>query len=58
MSMKNITEDPDNYQRAYTWHEDLCGCFEGDTLLAVQAPSGTQLEVPPPEKVGSPRSPA
>ncbi|XP_037073640.1 transcription factor E2F4-like [Pollicipes pollicipes] len=50
MSIKNITEDPDNYQRAYTWHEDLCGCFEGDTLLAVQAPSGTQLEVPPPEK--------
>jgi len=50
MSIKNITEDPDNYQRAYTWHEDLCGCFEGDTLLAVQAPSGTQLEVPPPHK--------
>ncbi|XP_043228303.1 transcription factor E2F5-like isoform X2 [Amphibalanus amphitrite] len=50
MSIKNITEDPSNYSHAYTWHEDLCGCFEGDTLLAVQAPSGTQLEVPPPVK--------
>nr|KAF6426236.1 E2F transcription factor 5 [Molossus molossus] len=28
---------------------DICSCFSGDTLLAIQAPSGTQLEVPIPE---------
>ncbi|KAG7468623.1 hypothetical protein MATL_G00145010 [Megalops atlanticus] len=28
---------------------DICGCFKGDTLLAIRAPSGTQLEVPIPE---------
>ncbi|KAJ8417894.1 hypothetical protein AAFF_G00227370 [Aldrovandia affinis] len=34
---------------AYVTHEDICGCFKGDTLLAIRAPSGTQLEVPIPE---------
>lgn len=34
-------------------HEDICRCFKGDTLLAIQAPSGTQLEVPIPEIVSS-----
>ncbi|GCB72208.1 hypothetical protein scyTo_0001871 [Scyliorhinus torazame] len=28
---------------------DILACFKGDTLLAIQAPSGTQLEVPIPE---------
>ena len=32
-------------------HEDICHCFKGDTLLAIQAPSGTQLEVPIPDGV-------
>ena len=36
---------------AYVTHEDICRCFKGDTLLAIQAPSGTQLEVPIPEVV-------
>ncbi len=30
-------------------HVDICGSFEGDTLLAIQGPQGTQLEVPRPE---------
>ena len=30
-------------------HEDICRCFAGDTLLAIQAPAGTSLEVPIPE---------
>ena len=30
-------------------HEDVCKCFRDDTLLAIQAPSGTQLEVPIPD---------
>ena len=50
-SLKNISEDPDNGPHAYVTHEDICKCFHGDTLLAVQAPSGTQLEVPVPENV-------
>lgn len=38
---------------AYVTHEDICRSFRGDTLLAIQAPSGTQLEVPIPEVVSS-----
>jgi len=48
-NIKNILEDISNYQQAYATHEDICRCFNGDTLLAIQAPSGTQLEVPIPE---------
>ena len=36
---------------AYVTHDDVCRCFHGDTMLTVQAPSGTQLEVPIPESV-------
>ncbi|XP_067120188.1 transcription factor E2F5-like [Centruroides vittatus] len=50
-SIRNITEEPINHQLAYVSHEDICKCFLGDTLLAIQAPPGTQLEVPMPEKV-------
>lgn len=52
-SIKNITEDISNYKLAYVKHEDICTCFPNDTLLAVQAPSGTQLEVPMPQVVSS-----
>ncbi|XP_064611357.1 transcription factor E2F5-like [Liolophura sinensis] len=48
-SIKNITDEVTNHQLAYVTHEDICHCFKGDTLLAIQAPSGTQLEVPIPE---------
>ena len=43
--------DLDQHRLAYVTHEDICSCFRGDTLLAIQAPSGTQLEVPLPELV-------
>ncbi|KAK0133060.1 Transcription factor E2F4 [Merluccius polli] len=36
---------------AYVRHEDLCGAFKGETLLAIRAPTGTQLEVPVPETI-------
>ncbi|XP_072024419.1 transcription factor E2F5-like [Amphiura filiformis] len=49
-SIRNVTDDQENSRLAYVTHEDLCRCFQGDTLLAVQAPSGTQLEVPIPDK--------
>ena len=48
-SIKNITEDSSNDKACYVTHEDICKSFEGDTLLAIQAPHGTQLEVPIPE---------
>lgn len=48
-SIKNILDDISNYQLAYITHEDICQCFDGKTLLAIQAPNGTQLEVPIPE---------
>ena len=45
--MRNITA----FRVAYVTHEDICHCFKDDTLLAIQAPSGTQLEVPIPDTV-------
>ena len=48
-SIKNVTDEVTNTRMAYVTHEDICHCFKGDTLLAIQAPSGTQLEVPIPE---------
>ncbi|XP_061532289.1 transcription factor E2F4 isoform X2 [Phycodurus eques] len=50
-SIKNVTDDSNNSPMAYVKHEDLCGAFKGDTLLAIRAPIGTQLEVPRPESV-------
>ncbi|XP_074411845.1 transcription factor E2F5 isoform X1 [Zonotrichia albicollis] len=48
-SIKNVMDDSTNHQFSYVTHEDICNCFHGDTLLAIQAPCGTQLEVPRPE---------
>ncbi|KAI7812057.1 transcription factor E2F4 [Triplophysa rosa] len=48
-SIKNVTDDSLNSPLAFVTHQDLCNCFKGDTLLAIRAPSGTQLEVPVPE---------
>ncbi|KAM4630770.1 transcription factor E2F4-like [Polymixia lowei] len=50
-SIKNTTEDSKNSPLAYVNHEDICNCFNGDTLLAVRAPSGTLLDVPIPKAV-------
>jgi len=55
-SIKNILEDVSNYNLAYTTHNDICSVFPGETLLAIQAPDGTQLEVPRPELLAG-RSP-
>nr|XP_033785283.1 transcription factor E2F5 [Geotrypetes seraphini] len=48
-SIKNVMDDSVNNQFSYVTHEDICNCFKGDTLLAIQAPSGTELQVPIPE---------
>ncbi|XP_077452260.1 transcription factor E2F4 isoform X3 [Stigmatopora argus] len=52
-SIKNVTDDSNNGPMAYVKHEDLCGAFKGDTLLAIRAPIGTQLEVPRPDAVST-----
>ncbi|ELK23165.1 Transcription factor E2F5 [Myotis davidii] len=54
-SIRNVMDDAINSRYpfhgtfSYVTHEDICNCFHGDTLLAIQAPVGTQLEVPLPE---------
>jgi hypothetical protein len=48
-SIRNVADDISNHQLLYVTHEDICGSFEGSTLLAIQGPNGTQLEVPRPE---------
>ncbi|XP_062849048.1 transcription factor E2F5 [Trichomycterus rosablanca] len=48
-SIKHLQENPGNRRYNYVMHEDICDVFSGDTLLAVMAPAGTQLEVPVPE---------
>lgn len=48
-SIKNILEDVSNSNLAYTTYKDMCNAFPGETLLVIQAPDGTQLEVPRPE---------
>lgn len=48
-SFKITSEDHVNSRLAYITHEDLCSCFEGETLLAIRAPPQTHLEVPIPD---------
>uniref|UniRef100_A0A8C5TI51 E2F transcription factor 5 n=1 Tax=Malurus cyaneus samueli TaxID=2593467 RepID=A0A8C5TI51_9PASS len=48
-SIKNVMDDSTNHQYPFKLIVYICNCFNGDTLLAIQAPCGTQLEVPRPE---------
>ncbi|KAM6948380.1 transcription factor E2F5 [Aplochiton taeniatus] len=55
-SVKHMSDNPISSRypcninkRLFVTHEDICEAFRGDTLLAVIAPSGTELEVPLPE---------
>ncbi|XP_029987144.1 transcription factor E2F5-like [Sphaeramia orbicularis] len=48
-SIKYTVEDSDAL--LYVTHEDICNCFSGHTVLAVQPPHGTQLDVPIPKAV-------
>ncbi|NWH72179.1 E2F5 factor, partial [Piaya cayana] len=49
-SIKNVMDDSTNHQYPFKKYEHLTLSIEsGDTLLAIQAPCGTQLEVPIPE---------
>ncbi|KAE8290728.1 Transcription factor E2F5 [Larimichthys crocea] len=48
-NIKHLKHDPIVSPYKFVTHEDICNAFSGDTLLAVVAPAGTQLEVPLPE---------
>ncbi|XP_056277389.1 transcription factor E2F5 isoform X4 [Pseudoliparis swirei] len=48
-NIKHCNLDPITSTYKFVTHEDICSAFRGDTLLAVVAPAGTQLEVPRPE---------
>ncbi|XP_070701543.1 transcription factor E2F5 [Pempheris klunzingeri] len=48
-NIKHLNHDPNLSTFKFVTHEDICNAFSGDTLLAVVAPAGTQLEVPLPE---------
>ncbi|XP_013873772.1 transcription factor E2F5 isoform X2 [Austrofundulus limnaeus] len=48
-NINHLNHDPGTIAYKFVTHEDVCSAFNGDTLLAVVAPSGTQLEVPLPE---------
>ncbi|XP_072296910.1 transcription factor E2F5 [Eucyclogobius newberryi] len=48
-SIHQLNNDPSTSTYKFVTHEDICNAFRGDTLLAVMAPAGTQLEVPLPE---------
>ncbi|KAG1675938.1 Transcription factor E2F4 [Nymphon striatum] len=45
-SIRNITEDVENSKLSFVTHDDICNCFDGNTLLAIKAPLGTKLDVP------------
>ncbi|XP_056913048.1 transcription factor E2F5 [Takifugu flavidus] len=49
-NIKFLSHDPNSTTYRFVTHEDICNAFRGETLLAVLAPAGTQLEVPLPEK--------
>ncbi|GFT20051.1 transcription factor E2F4 [Nephila pilipes] len=44
-SICNIRDEPENSDLSYVLYEDICNTFEGDTMIAVEAPIGTQLSV-------------
>ncbi|XP_030259796.1 transcription factor E2F5 [Sparus aurata] len=48
-NIKHLNHDPITSAYKFVTHEDICNAFSGDTLLAVMAPAGTQLEVALPE---------
>lgn len=50
-SITNIREEPENSELSYVLYEDICKSFEGDTMIAVEAPTGTELSVRTVEQV-------
>ncbi len=51
--LRDLQTRPDNAELAYVTHDDIRNLpsFDGETLIAIKAPSGTGLEVPDPDDV-------
>lgn len=52
-SLSNVTDDQINQKFAYVRSDDISASFDGETSLAIKAPSETTLEVPMPEERGA-----
>eukprot|EP00743_Colponemidia_sp_Colp-15_P006704 GILK01007229.1.p1 GENE.GILK01007229.1~~GILK01007229.1.p1 ORF type:complete len:381 (+),score=51.59 GILK01007229.1:116-1258(+) len=52
-TLRSMAEDPQYAANSYVSHEDVRNLpsFQGDTLIAIRAPSGTTLEVPDPDEM-------
>ena len=50
-SIENIQDDVENCPLAYVTYDDICKNFDIETMLAIQGPSDTRLEVPRVENV-------
>lgn len=50
-SIKNVEEDAEGKKHMYITYEDLKDLFSDEFILAVQAPSNTQLNAPKIEQV-------
>ncbi|XP_056149768.1 transcription factor E2F5 [Lampris incognitus] len=48
-SIRHLNHYPITSTYKFVTYEDICNAFSGETLLAVVAPPGTQLEVPLPD---------
>mmetsp|Transcript_32538 Transcript_32538/g.63700 ORF Transcript_32538/g.63700 Transcript_32538/m.63700 type:complete len:576 (-) Transcript_32538:220-1947(-) len=50
--LRDLTTQKSNSELAYVTHDDIRNLpnFQGDTLIAIKAPSGTTLEVPHPDE--------
>ena len=51
-TLRELSEDEESAQHAYCSHDDVRNlpCMQGETLIAIKAPSGTTLEVPDPDE--------
>jgi len=52
--LRDMQHRPENQKHTYITHDDIrrLPSFDGETLIAIRAPSGTSLEVPDPDEVG------
>ncbi|XP_015922658.1 transcription factor E2F5 [Parasteatoda tepidariorum] len=53
-SISNIRDEPENNELSYVLYEDICNAYEGDTMIAVECPVGTELSVQNVEVVDGP----
>lgn len=56
--LRDVQCKAENRDLTYITHDDIrrLPSFDGETLIAIRAPSGTSLEVPDPDEVRTPSS--